>query len=153
SSPAVQLSTSVPGVGVRTAEVSASHLHDGRCFRNADELSAYAGLVPRQYQSGLCDRRGRITKRGPKLLRPALVQCAWCSLRYNRWALATWQRLVANGVSKKKAIIALARKLLIRCWGILKSGRPWRNPSAVAVGLACCEVRRRTRMGFECGRT
>ena len=135
ASTAVQLLTSVPGVGVRTAEVIATHLHDGRCFRNADEVSAYAGLVPRQYQSGVCDRRGRITKRGPKLLRAALVECAWCSLRYNRWALATWQRLVANGLSKKKAIIALARKLLIRCWGILKSGRPWRNPlAATAVG-------------------
>jgi len=133
SSRAVQLLTSVPGVGVRTAEVIAAHLHEGRRFRNADELSAYAGLVPRQYQSGLCDRRGRITKRGPKLLRAALVECAWCSLRYNRWALATWKRLVANGVSKKKAIVALARKLLIRCWGILKSGQAWQNPpSAVA---------------------
>src|SRR5262249_24330149 len=134
SSPAVQLLTSVPGVGVRTAEVIAAHLHDGRCFRNADEVSAYAGLVPRQFQSGICDRRGRITKRGPKLLRAALVECAWCSLRYNRWALATWQRLVVNGLSKKKAIIALARKLLIRCWGILKNGQPWRNPLAAAVG-------------------
>lgn len=134
SSLAVQLLLSVPGVGVRTAEVIAAHLHDGRRFRNAGELSAYAGLVPRQYQSGICDRRGRITKRGPKLLRAALVECAWCSLRYNRWALATWQRLVINGVSKKKAIVALARKLLIRCWGILKSGRPWRNP--VSVGAA-----------------
>jgi hypothetical protein len=37
--------------------------------------------------------------------------------------------LVANGVGKKKAIVAVARKLLIRCWGILKSGRAWRNPS------------------------
>jgi transposase len=132
SSPAVELLTSVPGLGVRTAEVIAAHLHEGRCFRNANEVSAYAGLVPRQYQSGVCDRRGCITKRGPKLLRAALVECAWCCLRYNRWALATWKRLVANGLSKKKAIVALARKLLIRCWGILKSGRPWRNPMAVA---------------------
>jgi len=38
--------------------------------------------------------------------------------------LATWQRLVANGLSKKKAIVALARKLLTRCWGIRKSGQP-----------------------------
>jgi len=136
-SAAVQLLTSVPGVGVRTAEVIAAHLHAGRRFRDKDEVSAYAGLVPRQYQSGVCDRRGRITKRGPKLLRSALVECAWCSLRYNRWALATWRRLVANGLSKKKAIVALARKLLIRWWGILKSGQPWRVPSsAVAAGPA-----------------
>src|SRR5207244_8869994 len=103
-----------------------------RRFRNKDEVSAYAGLVPRQYQSGVCDRRGRITKRGPKLLRAALVECAWCSLRYNRWASATYKKFLANGLSKKKAIVALARKLLIRCWGILKSGVKWNLPSSAA---------------------
>jgi transposase len=129
-SKAVQLLLSVPGVGVRTAEVIAAHLHEGRRFRTAGEVGAYAGLVPRQYQSGQTDRRGHISKRGPKLLRAALVECAWCSLRYNAWALATWRRLVQGGVSKKKAVVALARKLLVRCWGILKSGRPWREPQA-----------------------
>ena len=128
--PGVRLLTTVPGVGVRTAEVIAAYLGDGRRFRKADEVSAYAGLVPRQYQSGTVDRRGRVTKRGPKVLRSALVESAWCSLRYNPWALATWKRLVGRGVSKKKAVVALARKLLVRCWGVLKHGRPWRAPAA-----------------------
>jgi transposase len=126
----VRLLTTIPGVGVRTAEVIAAYLGDGRRFRNPDEVSGYAGLVPRQYQSGTTDRRGRVTKRGPKVLRSALVECAWCSLRYNAWALATWQRLVGRGVGKKKAVVALARKLLVRCWGVLKTGQPWRPPAA-----------------------
>ena len=126
----VRLLTTIPGVGVRTAEVIAAYLGDGRRFKAADEVSAYAGLVPRQYQSGATDRRGRLTKRGPKVLRSALVECAWCSLRYNAWALATWKRLVGRGVGKKKAIVALARKLLVRCWGVLKTGQPWRTPVA-----------------------
>jgi transposase len=130
----VSLLASIPGVGVRTAEVIAVHLHDAGRFRSADEVSAYAGLVPRQYQSGETDRRGRITRRGPKLLRAALVECAWCSLRYNAWARDTWLRLQANGLSKKKAIVALARKLLVRCWAILRTGRPWRTPVETAVG-------------------
>jgi transposase len=130
ASPAVGLLTTVPGVGVRTAEVSAVHLAGAARFRSADEVSAYAGLVPRQYQSGESDRRGRITRRGPKLLRAALVECAWCALRYNAWALATWQRLVARGVGRKKAVVALARKLLVRCWAILKTGEAWRAPAA-----------------------
>jgi transposase len=128
----VSLLESVPGVGTRTAEVIAVHLPDAKRFRSAEEVSAYAGLVPRQYQSGTTDRRGRITRRGPRLLRAALVECAWCSLRYNAWARATWLRLVANGASKKKAIVALARKLLVRCWAILKSGQPWRTPTEPA---------------------
>ncbi len=125
----VSLLLTVPGVGPRTAEVIAVHLFDARRFRGADEVSAYAGLVPRQYQSGETDRRGRITRRGPKLLRAALVECAWCSLRYNAWARDTWLRLQANGPSKKKAVVALARKLLVRCWAILRTGQPWRAPA------------------------
>ena len=124
----VSLLNTVPGVGPRTAEVLAVHLGDGTRFDSADEVSAYAGLVPRQYQSGETDRRGRITKRGPKLLRSALVECAWCSLRYNAWARGVWRRLVGNGLSKKKAIVALARKLLVRCWGMLKRGETWKEP-------------------------
>ena len=126
----VSLLESIPGVGVRTAEVIAVHLHDATRFRSADEVSAYAGLVPRQYQSGDTDRRGRITRRGPALLRSALVECAWCSLRYNTWARDTWLRLQANGASKKKAVVALARKLLVRAWAILRTGTPWRSPKA-----------------------
>jgi transposase len=132
SDPRVALLTSVPGVGVRTAEVIAVHLGDACRFRSADEVSAYAGLVPRQYQSGTTDRRGRITRRGPRLLRAALVECAWCSLRYNRWARAVWLRLLANGLSRKKAVVALARRLLVVCWAILRTQRRWREPAAVA---------------------
>lgn len=132
----VSLLESVPGVGTRTAEVIAVHLPDPKRFRTAEEVSAYAGLVPRQYQSGETDRRGHITKRGPRLLRAAMVECAWCSLRYNRWAKETWLRLQSNGLSKKKAVVALARKLLVRCWAILRTGKPWRTtapePAAAA---------------------
>ncbi|HVK16336.1 MAG TPA: IS110 family transposase [Fimbriiglobus sp.] len=128
----VSLLATIPGVGPRTAEVIAVHLYDARRFHSAEEVSAYAGLVPRQYQSGETDRRGRITRRGPKLLRAALVECAWCSLRYNEWARETWLRLQRNGCSKKKAIVALARKLLVRCWAILKTGQPWREPASAA---------------------
>ncbi|MGL4419621.1 MAG: IS110 family transposase [Gemmataceae bacterium] len=130
SDAAMTILETVPGVGPRTAEVIVTALGDPKRFRHGDEVSAYAGLVPKQYQSGETDRRGRITRRGPKLLRSALVECAWCSLRYNAWAKATWARLVANGVSKKKAIVALARKLLVRCWAMLKRGEVWKEPAA-----------------------
>jgi transposase len=128
----VSLLETVPGLGVRTAEVIVVHLDDASRFRSADEVSAYAGLVPRQYQSGETDRRGRITRRGPRLLRAALVECAWCSLRYNAWAHSVWLRLQSNGVSKKKAIVALARKLLVRCWAMLRKNQPWREPTPAA---------------------
>ena len=124
--PGVQLLVSAPGVGPRTAEAVVAYLGDPKRFKSGKQVSAYGGLVPRQYQSGEDDRRGRITKRGPAVLRKLLVQCAWAALRYNPWAAAVYQRLSRGKARKKQAIIAVARKLLVRCWAMLRDGVPWR---------------------------
>jgi transposase len=130
-----QLLQTIPGVGPRTAEAVSAYLGDASRFASAKQVGAYAGLVPSQYQSGVTDRRGRITRRGPRLLRKLLVECAWCSLRYNGWARAVYLRLSRGGVSRKKpAVVALARKLLVVCWAMLRSGQPWRESEPAAVG-------------------
>jgi transposase len=135
---AVQLLQTIPGVGPRTAEAVAAFLPEPELFRTAKQVSAYGGLVPRQYQSADTDHRGRITKRGPRTLRKLLVECAWVMLRYNAWARAVYQRLTHSGKTRKKqAIVALARKLLVRCWAMLRDGTVWRaeaEPAAVAAG-------------------
>ena len=82
----IQRVQTIPGVGRKTAEVIVTALDDVDRFDNARQVSAYIGLVPRQYQSGETDRNGRITKRGSRLLRTMLLECAWVSLRYNPWA-------------------------------------------------------------------
>jgi transposase len=127
SSPGVSLLETTPGVGPRTAEAVVAYLDDPHRFETGKQVSAYAGMVPRQYQSGETDQRGRISKRGPKLLRKLLVECAWCLLRYNTWAKSVWLRLTKGGkVRRKQAIVALARKLLVRLWAMLRDGTPWR---------------------------
>jgi transposase len=130
---AVAILTSVPGVGPRTAEAVAAYLHEPQRFTSGKQVSAYAGMVPRQYQSGETDRRGRITRRGPALLRKLLVECAWVMLRYNGGARAVYQRLSRGKARKKQAIVALARKLLVRCWAMLRDGKEWcEDPAPVA---------------------
>jgi transposase len=125
----VILLETVPGLGSRTAETVAAYLHDAPRFKNGKQVSAYSGLVPRQHQSGELDRRGRITKRGPALLRKMLVECAWCMIRYNAWARGIYQRLTGGGQRRKKqAIVALARKILVRCWAMLRDRKPWHDP-------------------------
>jgi transposase len=127
----VILLQTAPGLGPRTAEVVAAYLNDARRFQTAKQVSAYGGLVPRQHQSGEVDRRGRITKRGPALLRKLLVECAWCMLRYNAWARGIYLRLTGGGQRRKKqAIVALARKILVRCWAMLRDKKPWHDPPA-----------------------
>jgi transposase len=122
----VKLLRTIPGVGPRTAEVVVAHLGDARRFRTAREVSAYAGLVPRQFQSGEMDRRGRITRRGPGLLRKVLVEASWLLLRYNPWAARTVQRISRGQKTRRKqALVALARKLLVCCWAMLRHGTAW----------------------------
>jgi len=129
----VRLLQTIPGVGPRTAETVVAYLGNAGRFGSGKQVSAYGGLVPRQYQSGESDRRGRITRRGPALLRKLLVECAWVMLRYNAWARAVYARLSRGKARKKQAIVALARKLLVRCWAMLRDGTPWRaEPGAEA---------------------
>jgi transposase len=122
----VRLLRTIPGVGARVAEVVVAHLDDPARFRTARQVSAYAGLVPRQFQSGETDRRGRITRRGPGLLRKALVEAAWLLLRYNPWAVRVVQQISKGQQTRRKqALVALARKLLVRCWAMLRRGTAW----------------------------
>ena len=135
--PATQLLESIPGVGPRTAEAVSAHLGDAKRFANAKQVGSYAGLVPKQYQSGTTDRKGRITRRGPAVLRKLLVECAWVMLRYNSWARAVYARLTAGGTTRKKpAIVALARKLLVRCWAMLRDGKRWKSDPVLEVAGA-----------------
>jgi len=136
---AMKLLDTIPGVGPRTAEAVSAFLPQPQLFRTAKQVSAYGGLVPRQYQSTDTDHRGRITKRGPRTLRKLLVECAWVMLRSNDWARAVYQRLTHGGKTRKKpAIVALARRLLVRCWAMLRDRTPWRGdgvPVALPVTL------------------
>ena len=127
----VQILTTTPGLGARTAEAICAHLQQPGRFKKGKQVSAYVGLVPRQYQSSETDHKGRITRRGPALLRKLLVECAWAMLRYNPWAREVWRRLTHGGKTRKKqAIVALARKILVRCWAMLRDRQPWRDPQA-----------------------
>ena len=133
--PATKLLETIPGMGPRTAEAVAAHLGDAKRFASAKQVGAFAGLVPRQYQSGVTDRRGRITRRGPAILRKLLVECAWAMLRYNPWAQKVYKNLTGGGQARKKpAVVALARKILVRCWAMLRDGVPWRAEPVAAPG-------------------
>lgn len=116
----------IPGVGPRTAEILVACIDDPHRFENGRQVSAYFGLVPRQFQSGETDRNGRITKRGNPLARTILVECAWASLRYNPWAKGVYDRICGKQKTrKKKAGVALARKIAVIAWAMLRDEKDW----------------------------
>jgi transposase len=126
SDPRIQRVQTIPGVGPRTAEILVACIDDPHRFANGRQVSAYFGLVPRQYQSGETDRNGRITKRGNPLARTILVECAWASLRYNPWAKGVYDRICGKQKTrKKKAAVALGRKIAVLAWALLRDGKDW----------------------------
>jgi transposase len=124
----IQRLQTIPGVGPRLAETVVAFLDDPNRFENSKQVGCYVGLTPRQYQSGQTERQGKISGQGNKILRSLLVEICWVSLRYNPWARDTYNRLLRGSRSRKKiAITALARKLVVKCWVMLKYEQNWEN--------------------------
>lgn len=126
----VELLRTIPGVGPRLSEMVVAMIDDPKRFTNAKQLGAYAGLVPRQIESGTMSRTGRITGRGNKLLRALLVEVAWLMRQHNRHLRATLDRVCRGSKTRRKvAVVATARKLLVICWVMMRDGTPWREPT------------------------
>jgi transposase len=117
---------SAPGVGFVTAEAVLSELGDVSRFRNSKAVAAYAGLVPAVRQSGgKRSKDMRITKEGSGLLRWALVEAAWRLVGTSpKWS-AMFARLKQRKGSKR-AIVAVARKLLCVLYAMLRTRTPYK---------------------------
>jgi transposase len=116
---------SVPGVGVVTVEVLISEIGDIRRFRSAKDVAAYAGLVPRLRESAGKGKELGITKEGSRLLRWVLVEAAWRLVRRS----SRWQRVfekLSERRGKKKAIVAVARRLLGVLVALWRNGQKYR---------------------------
>jgi transposase len=124
---------SAPGVGPRLSEALVAMIDDPKRFRNGKEVGPYVGLVPKQWQSGETNRLGHITRQGSRLLRALLVEASWAGLRYNSWMREVYQRVRRGSKARGKiAILAVARRLLIRCWAMLRQQTCWRMANQVA---------------------
>jgi transposase len=124
--PRVALLRTIPGVGPRLAEAIVTIFDDVRRFATAGQVGSYIGMVPKSFDSGETARSGRITRHGNRLVRSLMVEIAWAALRHNPWARQTFQRISGGKKSRRKiAIVAVGRKLLVRCWGMLRHQTPW----------------------------
>ena len=126
----VQLLRTIPGVGNRLGELVVAIIDRPKRFHSAREVGAYVGLVPRQFESGTMSRKGRITKQGPGLLRRLLLQIAWGMARRCEYVRLLFARLTGGQrTRRKKAAVAVARKIVVWCWAMLRDGTRWRDPA------------------------
>jgi transposase len=119
-----------PCVGPRLSEVIVAVLDDPHRFKNGRQVACYAGLTPRRWQSGDSDRQGHISKAGHRLLRQLLVEISWLGVRHKTWMRDVYEHVRRQSDQRKKiAIVAVARRLLIRLWAMLRDGTEWIEPS------------------------
>jgi transposase len=105
-----------PGVGPFTAIRLALEIGTIERFRTADSFTHYLGLTPSEYSSSDTTRRGHILKCGPGFIRSWLLECAWRAIRRkggDEELRECFERL-APRIGRKRAIIAVARRLALR---------------------------------------
>jgi len=118
----------IPGVGDRAAEEIVAEIGpDMAALPTAGHLASWAGLCPGNHESAGKRRSGRTT-RGSQWLRTTLVQVAWAATHTKRTAFGAAYRRWVKRLGKKKALVAVAHKILTVIYILLKRGVDYREP-------------------------
>lgn len=115
-----------PGIGPVSARILANEVEDTLQFSNERCLFSYTGLTPSEHSSGEHVRQGHITRHGKSILRKVLVQAAWKAIGLDDSLGEIFDRL-ATKIGKKKAIIAIARRLIGRIRACFRTGELYRG--------------------------
>jgi len=110
----VAVKQSCPGVGWLSAIRFTLEWGDSSRFPSGRHFGSWLGLTASEYSSGDTVRRGHITRQGNSQVRSWLIECAWTSVRKDPVMLDKFRRVWRSSGSKKKAIVAVARKLAVR---------------------------------------
>jgi transposase len=120
----------IPGVGPRTAEILIAELGvDMRHFPTARHVASWAGLCPGTHESA-GKRRAVRTRKGNRWLRAALIEAALAATNARDSALAARYRRLVPRCGHKKAIVAVAHKMLTTAYLLLADGRAYQEPGA-----------------------
>jgi transposase len=112
----------VCGVGALTSQVLEREILDWNRFQNRRQVASMTGMCPGVRASGAKIRTGSITKHGNRRLRTALIELAWRCVRFqpDYQPIKKWRPVLLNpkatGAFKKKAIVAVGRRLAIDLW-------------------------------------
>ncbi|MGH9947744.1 MAG: IS110 family transposase [Pyrinomonadaceae bacterium] len=114
----------IPGIGEKTARLLLGEIEFSQ-FTSARALAAYAGVTPRQFQSGSSPNRTRLSKLGSGRIRKALYFPAITAVKYNEIVKLFARRLSQNGKTPMQIVCASMRKLLHIAFGVIKHNRPF----------------------------
>ena len=118
----------IPGLGERTVAIILAYYAGTGRFANSRQAAAFAGLDPRQYESGSSVKgKPKLSKVGHAFLRKALYMPAVVTLYKTVWGKQFKERLALSGKPPKLIIGAMMRKLIHVAFGVLKSQQPFKS--------------------------
>jgi transposase len=109
----------IPGVGVIVAMTVLAAIGDISRFENAKQLVGYAGIGAGVHDSGKTHKEKKITKKGRRELRWAMVEAAWRAVRMSPFWKAEYEKHLKRMRKPNQAIVVIARKLLVAIWHVL----------------------------------
>jgi transposase len=128
--PEARILSSLPGMGPILGAEFLVAAGDLRAFGSADQLAAYAGLVPAARDSGKRTGNDRRMRGGNKVLKRVFYQSAFASLRSAPESRAFYDRKRQQGKRHTQALIALARRRVNVLWAMLRDGTTFETRSA-----------------------
>jgi len=128
----MELITTIPGISLVSAMIIIAETGaDMSVFENSGKLTGWAGLRPRNDESA-GKYKSTATTKGNKYLRAILVQIACAASRTKgSYFMEKFNRLAIRK-SRKKALVAIARKILVITWNLLNDKSPY-NPNLVHI--------------------
>ncbi len=120
---AYEIAKSLPGIGWFTAIRLILELgEDLSHFASGKKIAAFLGLVSGEHSTGETERKGRITGMGSRFMRSTLIENSWVAVKKDPALLSKFMRVWRGSGSKKKAIVAVARVLIVRFRACVLSG-------------------------------
>jgi transposase len=123
---AYEIAKSIPGIGWYTAIRLVLELgEDLSRFGSSKQIAGFVGLGCSEYTTGETEHKGHITGMGSGFIRATLIENAWAAIRKDPALLSKYKRVCGGSGSKKKAIVAVARMLIVRFRACVVSGTPY----------------------------
>jgi transposase len=126
-SKAFEIARSLPGIGWFTAIRLILELgEDLSHFTNGKKIAGFVGLTSSEYSTGETERKGRITGMGSGFIRSTLIENSWTAIRKDPALLSKFSKVWKSSGSKKKAIVAVARVLIVRFRACILADEPYK---------------------------
>lgn len=132
----IHLLGTIPGIGMIVGMHLLARIGDWRLLQSPHQIAGLLGLIPTEHSTGDVVNRGSITRLGDSAARNKLIETAWTAIRKDPDLRAFFLRICSRHplhIAKRKAIVAVARKITVIIYCVLRNRRPYLSKSELSV--------------------